>query len=498
MLTALWRSNRPRRGVTLVEMSVVVVLIVLVMIILVQVFQSALGAMDASRTTQELEITLRRIDSTIRSDLAGVTAKMTPPNDPALKTGYFEYGEGAPADLQGEDTDDFLAFTTRLPEGRVYQGRQWLSRIVKNKQMINQAIQPVMISSPAAEVLYFLRNGNLYRRAFLVAPERAGSVVLGPIGQARGGGFTSSLFGKPTYVSWLGMNDLSARPGGFGGDGYAQAPLLNDLGDLTNRENRAFRPRFLNDFTGNGGPDGIPDDGNMDGLPDYYPTLYYDGQGHNQTLGNQVIGWAPNTFVYEVRPYGINFQRVEPATASSYDVYAFPFIYPGMYSVPDPQRAKLGYGLLHGLMPNSTTGSVNHSPIDIGDSAGLTPSGNQTWWGFPTWRETMSGITFSASQYRVGWTDPVIFVGIDAGTNRQPLGLRPFPPISTPAAWNSANLLPPIYQPGGTTPAPFFDGAGSSSSSNDEAGRVQKDDRSNQLRSDGIQSIRRPTPIVRQ
>ena len=91
MFAALRRPNRPRRGVTLVEMLVVVALVVLMMVILVQIFQAATGAMLAARTTQELDVVLRAIDSMIRSDLGGVTAKMTPPNDPALKQGYFEY-----------------------------------------------------------------------------------------------------------------------------------------------------------------------------------------------------------------------------------------------------------------------------------------------------------------------------------------------------------------------------------------------------------------------
>ena len=60
------------------------------------------------------------------------------------------------------------------------------------------------------------------------------------------------MFGKPLFVSWQGMNDISCRPGGFASawDGNVSLPPIpNDLGDLTNRENRAFRPRFLNDFT---------------------------------------------------------------------------------------------------------------------------------------------------------------------------------------------------------------------------------------------------------
>ena len=39
------------------------------------------------------------------------------------------------------------------------------------------ATQPITITSEYAEIIYFLRNGNLYRRVLLVAPERQSSIV---------------------------------------------------------------------------------------------------------------------------------------------------------------------------------------------------------------------------------------------------------------------------------------------------------------------------------
>ena len=39
------------------------------------------------------------------------------------------------------------------------------------------------------------------------------------------------------------MNDISARPSATG-----VGIVLNTMADLTNRENRAFAPRFANDF----------------------------------------------------------------------------------------------------------------------------------------------------------------------------------------------------------------------------------------------------------
>ena len=417
-------GRRPR-GVTLVEMLVVVALVILMMVILVQIFQSATGAMSSSRTITELDINLRQVDSIIRSDLAGVTAKMTPPNNPNDNRGYFEYGENAFADPQGEDTDDYLAFTTRAPDGKFFTGRQWLGSAGST---INQRIQPTTITSQTAEVIYFLRNGNLYRRVFLVVPERAKSVTVGPL---LGGGYSTALFGTQAFagssltVSWLGVNSISARPAPFGA-ALPILPVLNTLGDLTNRENRAFRPRFANDFTnltGVSGPDGIADDNNSDGVPDHYPTLYYDG-----------------------------------VTRTDTQVYAFPFIYPGMYSVPDTYRVNNKLGWIHETYPllDNSIYYPNQVPLDLGDNL-PGPSANQTWWGFPTWRETMAG---TSSGNGAGWTDPINFITRNSGV--QPLGLQPTAANFAPTS-NATNLLPPVYLPG-TSQAPFsFDGAGSSS-----------------------------------
>lgn len=459
----LKRIRRPigpggrRRGVTLVEMLVVVALVVLMMVILVQIFQAATGAMSASRTIQELDVTLRQVDSIIRSDLAGVTACMDPSvghNNPLDQRGYFEYGENAFADAQGEDTDDYLAFTTRAPEGQTFSGRQWLG------PPANTNIQPTTINSQVAEVIYFLRNGNLYRRVFLVAPERSKSVFVPPIA-ATGGNFYTSIFGGYTYVSWQGMNDLSCRPGKYGGTGTPpQAPLLNTLGDLTNRENRAFRPRHLNDFVGVSGPDGISDDTNGDGIPDYYPTLYTDGTGSH--------GNAPNIFVNDNSSLTFGTNRQAPG---SYSIYAFPFIYPGMYSVPDTNRRSIAgnLGWVHGLYPATVTNNgvsslvLNHGPLDVGDNL-PAPVGNQVWWGFPTWRETMAGSRPAAGTVpaSVGWTDPIVFV-TNSGNYVQPNGLIPFPPNAIPTN-NSTNFLPPVTTAQTGAPPPFADtGAGSQS-----------------------------------
>ena len=256
-------DRRERRGVTLIEMLVVVALVVLMMTILASIFQAATGAISSSRTIQELDNNLRLLDMTIRQDLAGVTARMTPPLDPAQNLGYFEYSENAPADLQGEDTDDYIAFTTKAPEGQFFSGRIW---IPPGSKAVNQTALPTLITSQFAEVIYFLRNGNLYRRVLLIVPERKGKLTVSQIPNIGTGLFLPAMFGG-VASSWMGVNDISAHMSSESAISLSPLqPVPNTLGQLTNREYRFAKPRFSNDFfdTANTQPrrDGISDDGN--------------------------------------------------------------------------------------------------------------------------------------------------------------------------------------------------------------------------------------------
>ena len=110
---------------------------------------------------------------------------------------------------------------------------------------------------------------------------------------------------------------------------------------------------------------------------------------------------------------------------------------------------------------------LNHNPLDLADNL-PTPStppitqGNisgtqmlQTWWGFPTWRETLS----------VHWNDPTKQVndasgiGVNAAAFGQPNGLAPRPQSVVPVAEDN-QLLPWVGVPlttaqGGTFPAAY-------------------------------------------
>ena len=408
-----WRPGR--RGVTLVEMMVTVALVILIMTIIVSVFRTTTGAVRGAQISQELDGNLRRLDATLRQDLLGCTARFTPPLNPKDNLGYFEYGENSFADVQGEDTDDWIALTVKAPPGQPFLGRYWAPATNVIGQSTNQGIQPTIISSQYAEILYFLRNGNLYRRVLLIVPQLAGNLdtrISFPT--------NSSVMGLGgNAVGWFGANDISARPSPNSLN-VTINPIPNSLGDLTNRENRMFRPRFANDYN----VDGIPDDfvgeifnganaGNQ--VPDYYPTLYPNVLTSTSTLTGQVLVNEQSTTSPAPRAGG----------GITLDSMPFPYIFPGAYSVPDyPYGSTPVIGAIHGINSTTNLPVQNHSPLDLGDP--LTSATNvqpQTYWGWPTWRETLS----------TAWTDPVTRVAANSGS--QSVGLSwmnqtPLPPMS--------------------------------------------------------------------
>src|SRR5208337_3955060 len=216
-----------RRGVTLVEMLVTLAILLLMMTAIVKIFQAATGALNAAQVYQELDNQLRLLDSTIRSDLNGVTARLTPPLDPNKNLGYFEYGENEFADVQGEDSDDYIRFTAKAPAGLPFTGRMWA--IPQNAANLTVAqvtslwpagFEPITVTSEYAEIIYFLRNGNLYRRVLLVAPQLQSTIVPTINNTATvtsAGGAVTPLYFVPSglggiQTSWQAVNDLSAHP----------------------------------------------------------------------------------------------------------------------------------------------------------------------------------------------------------------------------------------------------------------------------------------------
>ncbi|MGE3820453.1 MAG: hypothetical protein AB7I30_13645, partial [Isosphaeraceae bacterium] len=318
---------------------------------------------------------------------------------------------------------------------------------------------PITIQSQYAEVIYFLRNGNLYRRVLLVAPEYQSALIQANplVIPAAFGGAGIPLANHRPVVSWLGVNDLSSRPGSTGVN--VTDFKLNTLGDLTNRENRYASSRFYQDFDANTDPQHAPDDTNGDGVPDFYPSLHYGAL--NPARGALPTGRTgyPARLVNEYIPAS---RPITNNAAAAFEFMAFPYVFPGAYSKPVIGQASAGLGWIHGPDPvnNQLTlaslNQLNHNPIDLGDSlplptlAGSAAGSGQTWWGFPTWRETLGQ----------NWQDPV-HVLLNGG---QPFGLKPRDAISsiipTAAELTRVPFLPPMNTAYRVAAQPNTDGLG--------------------------------------
>lgn len=252
--SALYCTNASRsmvaRGFTLVEILVATVLTLILMGMVVTVFGTVTEEISNSRASIETADRLRSTQLLLQRDLAGATARMVPPLSPGENLGYFEYIEGpigpvlplrpidvsSPLDnvpdgydLDGDgsidiegttlgDFDDVLMFTSRNLE-TPFRG-------IANGQSI---------SSPVAEVIWFLRGTTLYRRVLLVAPGMESRIT-----NSADSYYDINAFTEPGFY---GKYDLSARQVGGPNDinagaGVSGSLRLNTLGDLTKRENR--------------------------------------------------------------------------------------------------------------------------------------------------------------------------------------------------------------------------------------------------------------------
>lgn len=241
------RSTPGARGFTLLEVLVSTAITLMLMAAVAQLFAFVTNSVADSQAFLETSERLRLVKQLLQTDLLGVTAPLTPPLDPAADQGYFEYIEGPIGpiynigtltsnnnDANDEtigDLDDVLMFTTRGVEN------QFVARY-------NNGIQ----TSSLAEVSWFLRGTNLYRRVLLVMPgyepgdyynarqfylycDMSMRMVNGQGAPDMPMFVGPGLGGQPAYT--LGANS-------YGSQNYQYRRMLigNSLGDLTKRENR--------------------------------------------------------------------------------------------------------------------------------------------------------------------------------------------------------------------------------------------------------------------
>ena len=185
------RSDHDRSAFTLVEMLVSVGIIVLMMTMFTQIFSMATGTISTQRGIAENDQRTRSITTVIKGDLDKRTFRNVIPfhanEDSVLsptsfvgREGYFYISVNDP----NNSTDNVLQFTVRSTvEGRIeddspYFGRAERLQTTGNLRLRQNPNQPeaddgsLVINSTsnsqAAEVSYFVRNGNLYRRVLLV------------------------------------------------------------------------------------------------------------------------------------------------------------------------------------------------------------------------------------------------------------------------------------------------------------------------------------------
>ena len=180
-------ETRRRRAFTLVEMLVAATLILLMMTLFGQIFGLATNSMDLQRAIAENDQQIRTLTTVLRGDLQKRTFRNVVPffplesqDDPSTpfqgREGYFYLSLNS----AGNSVDNVLQFTVRstivdeLIDDTPYFGKatQLPGAFLANQNQPEHddgEINPNGAgTSTAAEVCYFVRSGNLYRRQMLL------------------------------------------------------------------------------------------------------------------------------------------------------------------------------------------------------------------------------------------------------------------------------------------------------------------------------------------
>lgn len=184
-----------RGGFTLVEMLISVGLVLLMMTLFAQIFSMATESVQSQQANGESDQRVRTLSTIIRADFAKRTMRRVQPYFPgetrtdsptsfADRGGYFYLSTNNPA----SGLDDVLQFTVSseiVNENRdttpfFGRGRQLVHRPAGsiNDALVANVNQPELddgnltadatSQSTAAQVCYFIRNGNLYRRVLML------------------------------------------------------------------------------------------------------------------------------------------------------------------------------------------------------------------------------------------------------------------------------------------------------------------------------------------
>jgi prepilin-type N-terminal cleavage/methylation domain-containing protein len=188
------RPEQTRSGFTLVEMLVSVALVLLMMSLFAQIFSMASNSVTTQRGISLNDQKARALTTLIRADIHHRTIRYPQPFYPGensatsptpfgTRAGYLYLSTNDPS----SGLDDLLQFTISSEmlmedtDSSAYFGRAQMLSDRVNGSATSLSVNPnqpeaddgsLIInstgSSPAAEVCYFVRNGNLYRRVSLL------------------------------------------------------------------------------------------------------------------------------------------------------------------------------------------------------------------------------------------------------------------------------------------------------------------------------------------
>lgn len=221
-----------RGGFTLVEMMVATTLVVLMMLMFAQIYIAAVSSLGDQQAIARNDAKSRLADMLLRGDLRrgsyraetgsqnGIYPLVRYETPSIYQRGYFYLSENSEAN----PLDDVLQFTTfvsrysRNRDPSPYYGRAALvtlggapvlgyhpnpvvtspQRFFSNHPDIDDSLPDGVGSSRAAEVAYFVRNGNLYRRSLLIRDlDQAGNVAYNSAQPSLGAAGTE-FFGRIT------------------------------------------------------------------------------------------------------------------------------------------------------------------------------------------------------------------------------------------------------------------------------------------------------------
>lgn len=190
------RPLRRHSGFTLVEMLVSVALVLMLMTLFATIFQIATGSMAKQRGISEQDQRARTISTVVRKDFQHRTFRYplafypgedsaTSPTSFSNRSGYIYISTNDPdtglddliqftvsANILTEDTDDtpYFGRATELVDRNAAGASPTGLGISPNQPEADDGSLAAnsVASSPYAEVCYFIRRGNLYRRVVLI------------------------------------------------------------------------------------------------------------------------------------------------------------------------------------------------------------------------------------------------------------------------------------------------------------------------------------------